>query len=85
MPRAVLRNGVIYPLEPLPPEWADGKELQVEVAPEVEGQEDSERHFQELEELVSAIPPEDIERMNDALALADEQAKTIVRREMGLD
>ena len=27
MPRAVLRNGVIYPLDPLPPDWADGKEL----------------------------------------------------------
>lgn len=32
MPRAVLKNGVICPLEPLPSEWEDGRELRVELA-----------------------------------------------------
>ena len=27
MPKAVLKNGMIYPLEPLPPEWTEGQEL----------------------------------------------------------
>src|SRR5437016_2245247 len=40
MPKAVLKNGVIYPLEPLPPEWADGRELRVESA-----EEDEDRDF----------------------------------------
>ncbi len=44
MPRAVLKNGVIYPLEPLPPEWADGQELEVApVRPVEEGPEAIER------------------------------------------
>ena len=28
--KAVLRHGVIQPIEPLPPDWADGQELVVE-------------------------------------------------------
>ena len=35
MPKAVLKNGVIYLLEPFPPEWADGRELRVESAEEL--------------------------------------------------
>ena len=50
MPRAVLKNGVIYPLEPLPPEWADGQELEVApVRPVEEGPEAIERWAEEME------------------------------------
>ena len=31
MPKAVVRAGVIYPLEPLPAAWKDGQEVSVEV------------------------------------------------------
>lgn len=31
--KAVLRDGVIYPQEPLPPDWTDGTELHVEKHP----------------------------------------------------
>lgn len=34
MPRAVLKNGVILPLDPLPADWADGQQLRVERADE---------------------------------------------------
>lgn len=30
MPRAVLKNGLIVPRTPLPPDWKDGTELEVE-------------------------------------------------------
>jgi len=30
MPKAILKNGHIHPLEPLPPDWRDGQELDVE-------------------------------------------------------
>lgn len=32
MVRAVLKNGVIYPLDPLPEAWREGQEVQVEEA-----------------------------------------------------
>lgn len=85
MPRAVLREGMIYPLDPLPPDWVDGLELQVEVAEELQDSpEEIDRRFEKLEELVAQIDPEDHRRLEAALAEADAQAKEYVRREMGL-
>jgi hypothetical protein len=83
MPRAVLKNGVIYPLEPLPPEWTDGQELWVEPAAD-ESPESLEQWYRELEAMVAENDPEDIARLEAALKEADELAKAQVRREMGL-
>ena len=83
MPRAILRDGVIYPMEPLPPEWADGRELRVEDAgPETP--EDIERHFAELNALCAQGDPEDDKRVQEALDEAKALAKGLVRRSMGL-
>ena len=62
MPRAVLKNGVIYPLEPLPPEWADGKEVSVEdpEKPTVKPEADD-AWFDGLEAAAQQISPRDIE------------------------
>jgi hypothetical protein len=84
MPRAVLRNGVIYPLDPLPPDWADGKELRVEETDEtVENPQGADRWFDELEAMVAQNDPEDIKKLEEALQEADKQAKEWMRREMG--
>jgi len=84
MPRAVLKNGVICPLEPLPPEWTEGQELWVEAADESEDEspEALDRWYQELEALVAQNDPEDLARIEAALKEADELAKAQVRREM---
>ena len=85
MPRAILRNGVIYPLDPLPPDWADGKELRVEETDDAVAEpDDDEKWFQQLEAAVQQIDPRDIARLEAALKEADEQAKATMRREMGL-
>jgi hypothetical protein len=85
MVRAVLKNGVIHPLDPLPPEWTDGRELQVEDAEEPdESPEALDRWYQELEASVANIDPEDYKRLEAVLAEADARAKEMVRREMGL-
>ncbi len=34
MIRAIVQNGVIRPIEPLPPDWQDGREVVVGIAPE---------------------------------------------------
>ncbi len=84
MPKAVLKNGVICPLEPLPPEWADGRELRVEAAAEDDEDQDLDAWYHELQELVAQNDPSDIARVEAAIREADEQAKSFVRRQMGL-
>ncbi len=88
MVRAKFENGVIVPLDPVPPEWRDGRELQVEEtglgldeSPEV-----IDRWYQELEAICAQMPddPEDERRLQEALDEADRIAKEQVRREMGL-
>jgi hypothetical protein len=48
MPKAVLKNGVILPLEPLPPEWADGRELSVDSVIGDNEEQDFEAWYREL-------------------------------------
>ena len=83
MPRAVLKNGVIYPTEPLPPDWEDGQELWVEEA-DGNGSAEDERWLGRMDALVAGNDPEDLARLEAALKEADELAKAQVRREMGL-
>ena len=83
MTRAVLKNGVIYPLEALPPEWSEGQELSVEaLADDEEG--DFDRWYQELESMVATNDPADWAHVEQSIQIADEQAKAVVRKEMGL-
>jgi hypothetical protein len=81
MVRGILKGGVIYPIEPLPPDWADGREVLVEDA-QPESPESVDRWHRELEGLVAGISPEDIRRLSDALAEADRLAKPAVGREI---
>ncbi len=84
MLKAVLKNGVILPLEPLPPEWADGRELNVESATADNEEEDFDAWFRELQTLVAQNDVADLIRVENAIKEADDQAKALVRKEMGL-
>jgi hypothetical protein len=83
MPRAILKNGVIYPVDPLPPTWSDGKEVWVEeCSTEIPEKQDS--WLQEFEAMVAENDADDIARLEQALKEADDLAKDQVRRQMGL-
>ena len=84
MPRAVLKNGVICPVEALPSEWPEGQELRVEALTDEDDNQDLDAWFQELESLVATNDPSDWARVEQALRIADEQAKAEVRKQMGL-
>lgn len=85
MPRAVLKDGVIYPLDPLPSNWTNGKELWVDESPLTEEDlEEIDRQFRRLEAAAQHIDPEDVARVEAALREADQMAKELMRREMGL-
>jgi hypothetical protein len=85
MIRAVVENGLIRPVDPLPAEWSDGREVVVEDA-ESPGDLDLESWFRDLQDLGPAqCDPGEWERVQEILHEADEQANAVVRREMGLD
>jgi hypothetical protein len=84
MIRAIIQNGHIRPLDPLPAEWTEGQEVVVE-ARESTSLDDLEAWYRELQEAGSAqYEPGEWERVEAILAEADERAKAEVRRQMGL-
>jgi hypothetical protein len=75
MPKAVVRNGTIMPLEPLPPEWHDGTEVMIEaVREEDRTSEEFERAFDELERMCAQGDEADSQRLQAVLAEADREA-----------
>ena len=87
MIRAVVQNGVIQPLDPLPPAWSDGREVVVEDAnaqADVKLQDDD-NWYQDMAELTANLnDAQEWDQIEATLADADRQAKDAVRREMGL-
>jgi hypothetical protein len=82
MIRAIVRDGRIQPIDPLPATWEDGQELEVEAA--TAEMDDIDDAIREIKRRAREIGEDDWQRMESALAEADEQAKAIVRRQMGL-
>lgn len=84
MIRAIYRDGVIYPAEPVPPDWADG------VAVRVETEESDRMDAQALDRWEAdwralgppTFAPGERERMQAAMDEADAIAKEQMRREM---
>ncbi len=87
MIRAVVRNGAIQPLEPLPDGWTDGRELVVD-AQHIDshyGTDDLDQWSTDMKALTATLnDPAEWREIETALAEADRHAKTHVRREMGL-
>jgi hypothetical protein len=86
MPIAVLQNGEIRPLEPLPADWKEGKRLRIESIDDDESAtpEQIDRDFALLNSLCADSDPDEEEQLQQALHEAHEQAKAQVRRKMGL-
>ena len=81
MIRAVVQNGSLLPLDPIPVEWADGRELDVEVKsdPTVEDWNEWNR---ELNELVAQIDPSDFAIVQAELVENDRLEKERMHQEM---
>lgn len=84
MVKAVVSQGAIRPLEPLPADWQDGQPLRVE-AEEIEAStEVIDRDFALLAALCEGGDPTDEDKLEQALLESRRQAKEQVRRRMGL-
>ncbi len=82
--KAILRDGVIQPVEPLPPAWADGQELVVEEPEPDRAAAEIDRWAQELEAATAQIPAEEHDRFLRALEQIERESKEAVRRQWGL-
>lgn len=82
MLKAVLRKGVIVPLEPVPPEWEEGATL--EVAKADAPQLDIDEWAKTMNQLCADSPAEEEEAMRRAIEEHRRQAKAQTSREMGL-
>jgi hypothetical protein len=81
MPKAVLKNGVIYPLELLPAEWRDGQELDVRESTLDAAEADA--WFARMEALVADMTPEEDACLQAAVEDVRRQAKELARRKGG--
>jgi hypothetical protein len=83
MPRAVLRDGVIVPIDPLPAEWNDGQELWVE---ESGGPTTAslDQWRSELDALCAESDPAEDIQLQNVLNQLRQQGKDLMRRQAGL-
>jgi hypothetical protein len=81
--KAVLRNGQIEPLEPLPTEWADGQELVVETD-SVATNAQLANWMTELDTSVADLPAADHQQFQQALDEIERESKESVRRQWDL-
>jgi hypothetical protein len=78
--KAVLRHGVIQPIEPLPPDWRDGQELVVdEPKPDAAGEEIN-QWARDLDDATAQIPTEEHDRFLAALEEIERESKEAVRK-----
>ena len=82
MLKAVLRKGVIVPLDPLPAEWEEGAALEVVKTDAVPVDVDA--WAKTMNQLCADSLDEDEITMRRAIEEHRQQAKAYVRREMGL-
>ena len=82
--RAIIENGQIHPLDPLPAEWGEGRQVIVADAGAASS-DDLDEWYRGLQGLGPArYEPGEWERVQATLAQADELARAEVRRQMGL-
>jgi hypothetical protein len=81
--KAVLRHGVIQPIEPLPPDWADGQELVVEEPKADRADAEISQWAREMDAATAQIPAEEHERFLKALDEIERESKEAVRKQWG--
>jgi hypothetical protein len=82
--KAILRDGRIQPLEPLPTDWSEGQELVVEEPQIAEGEAEINQWAKDLDKSTSQIPAEEHDRFLRALDEIERASKDAVHREWGL-
>jgi hypothetical protein len=82
--KAILNHGVIQPVDPLPPDWADGQELLVEEPSASNADAQISQWAREMDAATAQIPAEEHERFLTALDEIERDSKEAVRKQWGL-
>ena len=77
MLKAVVIQGEIRPLEPLPSDWREGQQLRIEKADDEKSLEEIDHDFAVLEKLCEAGEPAEEEQLERALQEARRLAKEL--------
>ena len=79
--RAVIRDGQIQPVDPLPAAWAEGQELLVEEPQRTASEAEINVWERELADAVAQVPPEEHDRFRHALEDIKRESKGAARWE----
>jgi len=82
--KAILRNGLIQPLEPLPATWGEGQELVVEEPEAMGAAVRLEDWAKDLDAAAGKVPASEHERFRQALEEIERESKEAVAREWGM-
>lgn len=82
--RAILHDGIIQPIEPLPAVWTEGQELTVEEPKSARTPADIGQWTQELDAATAQVPPDEHDRFREALKQIEQESKQAVRQQWGL-
>lgn len=84
MVRGVVKNGIIQPLTPLPPNWRDGQAVSIESTEPTESAAEIERWISEMRDPASGASREDSETALAAINEHRSEQREIMRKRMGL-
>ncbi|MEW4569215.1 hypothetical protein AB1L88_15230 [Tautonia sp. JC769] len=82
--RVILRDGVFYPIDPIPPEWPEGIEAEVGEPGTASTQDEFENWVHEIEAIARENGLDDLSPLTAALNDTDREAKELMKREMGI-
>ena len=82
--KAILRQGVIEPVEPLPPDWAEGQELLIKEPQTSQPDAQISQWAQEMDAATAQIPAEEHERFLTALEEIERESKDAIRKQWGI-
>ena len=82
--KAVLKNGLIHPKEPVPADWPEGTEVDVEKAPSATAGDALDQWYVELETACAQMDPDDDQVLKEAIREVRNQEKNHARKDAGL-
>jgi len=83
--RAVIKDGQLRLVDPLPSDWDEGQELTIEAEERQPTKEELDAWLEAVQRSAEAIPAEEHDRFQHALAEAERESKQATRRAWGLE
>ena len=83
--KAVLKNGLIHPQEPVPEDWSEGTEVEVEKLYSPTKGDALDQWYAELEAGCAQMDPEDDKVLEQAIADIRQQEKDLARKKAALE